>query len=78
MYFPSIEKGDTQMKFQNLAVIFAIIVIPISLIMSAVIQSNIDTINMQTSYDTKLSNATYDAVKAFQLNTINKIGRAHV
>ena len=71
MYFPSIEKGDTQMKFQNLAVIFAIIVIPISLIMSAVIQSNIDTINMQTSYDTKLSNATYDAVKAFQLNTIN-------
>lgn len=26
---------------------------------------------MQTSYDTKLNNATYDAVKAFQLNTIN-------
>lgn len=26
---------------------------------------------MQTSYDTKLNNATYDALKAFQLNTIN-------
>lgn len=27
--------------------------------------------SLQTSYDTKLSNATYDALKAFQLNTIN-------
>ena len=26
---------------------------------------------MQTSYDSKLNNATYDALKAFQLNTIN-------
>lgn len=26
---------------------------------------------MQTSYDTRLNNATYDALKAFQLNTIN-------
>lgn len=26
---------------------------------------------MQTTYDTKLNNATYDALKAFQLNTIN-------
>lgn len=29
------------------------------------------TISLQTSYDTKLNNATYDALKAFQLNTIN-------
>ncbi len=29
------------------------------------------TINYQTLYDSKLDNATYDAVKAFQLNTVN-------
>ncbi len=29
------------------------------------------TLSLQTSYDTKLNNATYDALKAFQLNTIN-------
>lgn len=33
--------------------------------------NQIRTLNLQTSYDTKLNNATYDALKAFQLNTIN-------
>ena len=33
--------------------------------------NQIQTLNLQTSYDTKLNNATYDALKAFQLNTIN-------
>lgn len=33
--------------------------------------NQIKTLNLQTSYDAKLNNATYDAVKAFQLNTIN-------
>ena len=31
----------------------------------------VQTLNLQASYDTKLNNATYDALKAFQLNTIN-------
>ena len=31
----------------------------------------IDTLNLQISYDTKLDNATYDAIKAFQINTVN-------
>ena len=59
------------MKIQGLAVIFAIIIIPISLVISTYVQSQVDTITLQTSYDTKLDNATHDAVKAFQLNEIN-------
>jgi len=59
------------MNLQTIAVIFAIIVIPISLVLSAYIGTHIDTLVYQSQYDTKLANATYDAVKAFQLNTLN-------
>lgn len=59
------------MKIQNLAVIFIIIVLPISLILSSYVQSQTKTLSLQISYDSKLNNATYDALKAFQLNTIN-------
>lgn len=59
------------MKIQSLAVIFVIIIMPISLVLSQYMQSQIKTLNLQTSYDSKLDNATYDAVKTFQLNTVN-------
>ena len=59
------------MKLQGLAVIFAIIILPISIILGIYIQGQVETLQMQISYDTKLNNATYDALKAFQLNTIN-------
>ena len=59
------------MKIQSLAVIFIIIVLPISLVLTSFIQSQIKTVSLQIQYDTKLDNATYDALKAFQLNTIN-------
>lgn len=59
------------MKMQSLAVIFAIIIIPITIVVSIYINTQIDTLTLQTSYDTKLNNATYDAVKAFQLNETN-------
>lgn len=59
------------MKLQNLAVIFAIIILPISLILGIYIDNQIETLRLQISYDSKLNNATYDALKAFQLNTIN-------
>ncbi len=36
-----------------------------------ILGNQIKTLNLQISYDTKLNNATYDALKAFQLNTIN-------
>ena len=59
------------MKIQNLAVIFVIIMLPISLILTSYVQNQVQTIELQISYDFKLTNATYDALKAFQLNTIN-------
>ena len=59
------------MNLQTIAVIFAIIVIPISLVLSAYIGTHIDTLVYQSQYDTKLAEATYDAVKAFQINTVN-------
>ena len=59
------------MNLQSLAVIFIIIVLPISLVLQVYTQSQIDTLNLQISYDSKLKDSTYDAIKAFQLNTIN-------
>lgn len=59
------------MKIQYIAVVFVIIIVPITLVTSTYINTQIDTITLQTQYNTKLSNATYNAVKAFQINTIN-------
>ncbi len=59
------------MKIQNLAVIFVIIILPISLTLSSYTKSQNQTLHLQTAYDSKLDNATYDALKAFQLNTTN-------
>ena len=59
------------MKLQHLGVIFAIIIIPISITLSTYIQSQIDAIVLQKLYDSSLYDATYDTVKAFQINTVN-------
>lgn len=59
------------MKLQNMTIIFSIIVIPITLILSAYIGVQIDTAVLAQKYDTKLLDATHDAVVAFELNTIN-------
>ena len=59
------------MKLQGLAVIAIIIILPMSIILSSYSQSQIKTLQLQTQYDSKLQNATYDATKAFQLNMSN-------
>lgn len=59
------------MKIQHLAVIFVIIIVPISLVLSMYISNQIKTINYQGDYNSKLLDATYDGIKAFQLNTAN-------
>ena len=59
------------MKLQHLAVIFVIIMLPIALVLSQYIQNQIDTITMQTQYTASLNNATHDALKAFQINSVN-------
>lgn len=61
------------MKLQHIAIVFVLIIVPISLVMSSYIQNQIDAITFQSKYDTNLINATYDAVKAFQLNTTNNM-----
>lgn len=58
------------MKLQSMTVIFSIIVIPITLILSAYIGVQIDTAALQQKYDTYLLGATHDAVVAFQINTL--------
>lgn len=59
------------MKLQNLAIIFAIIIIPVSLLLGSYVGMQVDSIKLQTEYDSKLSTAVYDAVKAYQINTAN-------
>jgi len=59
------------MKIQELAIIFIIIILPISLLLSEYTQFQIQTIALQTEYDARLTAATYDAIRAFQLNAIN-------
>ena len=59
------------MKLQSWIVIFSIIVIPIVLVMSLYIQVQINYVNLQGKYDAILNNATYDAIKAFQINELN-------
>ena len=59
------------MKIQDLAIIFVLIILPISLVLSAYTQYQIQTLNTQTLYDTQLTAATYDAIKAYQINAEN-------
>ena len=59
------------MRIQDLAIIFVIIILPISIVLGAYTQMQISTISLQTEYDMKLISATSDAIKAFQINTAN-------
>lgn len=60
------------MNLQSLTIIFVIIFLPIILISTYYIQQEVDTITLQTSYDTKLIDATTDAIAAFEINTSNE------
>ena len=60
------------MKLQGLAIICAIILLPIIITLSYFIHKEVDTIALQTAYDTKLIDATHDAMASFELNTANE------
>ncbi len=60
------------MTIQSLAVIFSIIVLPIVIILSYYIHAEVDTIAIQTGYDTKLIDSTHDAMAALEINTANE------
>ena len=59
------------MKLQYLIIIFLLIMTPIYVVFSKYVDVQIDNIKVQNMYDSRLINATYDAVKGFQSNTIN-------
>ena len=59
------------LKIQGLAVIAIIILLPITLVLGQYISAQAKTLSYQIDYDNKLNNSTYDAVKAFQMNTAN-------
>ena len=60
------------MRLQHASVLFVIIFIPIILVTSYFINLQVNTIRLESSYDEKLLNATYDAMTAFELNTANE------
>lgn len=59
------------MKLQSLAIIFIIIIMPITIVLSEYINNKIETEQTEMLYNTRLLNSTYDAIKAYQLNTVN-------
>ena len=58
-------------KIQGLAVIAVMVLLPMILVLSGYIDSQAKTLSLQADYDHKLTTTTYDALKAFQLNTSN-------
>lgn len=60
------------MKIDGLGVILAIILLPIILVVTYYIQLQVDTIARENAYNTKLLDATYDAMSAFEINTANE------
>lgn len=57
------------MKIQSLAVIFIILILPISLVLATYTKNRVETISLQATYDSKLNDATHDALKAYQVNS---------
>lgn len=60
------------MKLQGISVLFALIVLPLILVLSYYIRLQVETINLQNQYDAKLLNSTRDALSAFEINTANE------
>ena len=58
------------MKLESLIIIFVIIIIPMTLVLSEYTNNRITTAKLELQYNTKLLDATYDAVRAFQINNV--------
>lgn len=61
------------MKLQHLTVIFIIIIIPITIVMSEYIRNKITIEETKIKYDNKLIDSTYDAIQAYQVNTVSNV-----
>ena len=60
------------MKLQGFSIVFALVCVPLLLVLGYYIQLQVDTITLQNQYDTKLLDSTYDALAAFEINTANE------
>ena len=60
------------MKLQSLGIIFIVIVFPMILVLSYYLSLQIETIRLQNDYNSKLIDATNDALTAFEINTANE------
>ena len=61
------------MKIQYLAVIFIIIVMPIIIVFSEYMNTQMSIIKTEQKYDARLFDSTHDSLNAFQINTINSM-----
>lgn len=59
------------MKIEGLALLSLIIILPMAILLNNYSKSQIKTLELQMSYDSKLQEATHDAIQAFQLNMSN-------
>ena len=61
------------MKIQYLAVIFVIIIMPIIIVFSEYMNTQMNIVKTEQAYDSKLFASTHDSLNAFQINTINSM-----
>ena len=61
------------MKIQYLAVIFIIITMPIVIVFSEFVNTQMEMVKTEQSFDSKLFDSTHDSIEAFQINTINSM-----
>lgn len=59
------------MKIQSLAIIFILIILPITIVLAEYTNAQTQTLELETLYHSRLITATYDALQAFQINTFN-------
>ena len=59
------------MRLDGLAIMFIVLILPLSMVLSSYTESRVDTLRLQAQYDVKLDNATADAITAFQTNSYN-------
>lgn len=60
------------MKLQSFGIIFALVALPLILVLTYYIQLQVDSIEIQSQYDTQLLDSTYDAMSSFEINTANE------
>lgn len=59
------------MKLESLIIVFLLIIIPISMVLSQYVDKKIETEKTELRYNEKLMHSTQDAINEFQLRTVN-------